>query len=162
MSLGESLGDDRERERAFHNLRIASCRNVQTIIDSVLHDMAVLDAKSAALLQFISVVLAALTFTLGFLNEAAPYAHFTRGGIFLFMGIFGLAAWLDLRCLRSLGPSSAVHVQSNASFENEMLSEISRRRESYRLALRITEITFSLLAVVIIVQLVVTSARTFI
>lgn len=162
MSLGESLGDDRERERAFHNLRIASCRSIQTIIDSVLHDMGVLDAKSAALLQFISVVLAALTFALGLLNEAAPHAHFIRGGIFLFMGVFGLAAWIDLRCLRSLGPSSAVHHQSNADFENEMLSEISRRRKSYRLALRITGITFTMLALLIIVRLALTSARAFI
>jgi hypothetical protein len=43
-----------------------------------------------------------------------------------------------------------------------MLSEISRRRKSYRLALRITGITFTMLALLIIIRLALTSARAFI
>ncbi|GLI92298.1 hypothetical protein [Methylocystis echinoides] len=149
MNLHSLYADSRERERAFHHVRIASSQSVQTIVDSVLHDMAVLDSKSAALLQFISVVLAALTFALGLVNESAPYAPLIRGGIFVFMGVLGLAAWIDLRCLRSLGPSRAL--QSTTEFENEMLTEISHRRERYRLALHIAETTFALLALFVLV-----------
>jgi hypothetical protein len=151
MNLHGFYRDSRERERAFHHVRIATSQSVQTIVDSVLHDMAVLDSKSSALLQFISVVLAALTFALGLVDDSAPFAHHVRAGIFAFMCIFGLAAWIDLRCLRSLGPSP--RIQSSADFENEMLSEISRRRERYKLAMRITETTFSLLALFVIVWL---------
>lgn len=150
MSLHGFFRDSREHERAFHQVRIAASQSVQTIVDSVLHDMAVLDSKSAALLQFISVVLAALTFALGLVDEQAPLAHLVRAGIFSFMSVFGVAAWIDLRCLRSLGPSRASQTPSSADFENEMLTEISRRRDNYRLALRITEVTFTLLALFIL------------
>jgi hypothetical protein len=146
MNLEGFFGESRERERAFHNVRISSSESVKTIVDSVMHDMAVLDSKSAALLQFISVVLAALTFALGLVDESAPFSHVLRGGLFLFMGVFGVAAWIDLRCLRSLGPSRAYHVQPGAEFDNVMLTEISQRRRMYQLALRITEITFTILA----------------
>lgn len=149
MNLASIYRDSRERERAFHHVRIASSQSVQTIVDSVLHDMAVLDSKSAALLQFISVVLAALTFALGLVDEGAPFAHLVRGAIFAFMGVFGLAAWIDLRCLRSLGPSR--ELQSTSAFEDAMLTEISERRERYRFALRIVETSFALLALLAIV-----------
>jgi hypothetical protein len=149
MDLEGFFGESRECERAYHNVRIASSQSVKTIVDSVMHDMAVLDSKSAALLQFISVVLAALTFGLGVVGESAPFAHVIRGGLFLFMGVFGVAAWIDLRCLRSLGPSRAHHVQPGDDFDNVMLTEISQRRRMYQLALRITEMTFTLLALCI-------------
>ncbi len=149
MDLESFFGESRERERAYHNIRIASSQSVKTIVDSVMHDMAVLDSKSAALLQFISVVLAALTFALGVVGESAPFAHLIRGGLFLFMGVFGVAAWIDLRCLRSLGPSRAHDVQPGDDFDNALLTEISQRRRMYQLALRITEMTFTLLALCI-------------
>lgn len=154
MNFHGFFRDSREHERAFHKIRIASSQSVQTISDSVLHDMAVLDSKSAALLQFISVVLAALTFSLGLIDGAAPFAHVIRAGVFLFMAAFGLAAWIDLRCLRSMGPARMIYMQSTAEFENEMLTEISQRRDKYLLALRITETTFILLALFAVLWLV--------
>ena len=38
-------------ERGYHLLRISASQNINSITDSVLHDMAVLDSKSAALLE---------------------------------------------------------------------------------------------------------------
>ncbi len=153
MNIHKPFRDDREHERAFHKIRIASSGSVQTISDSVMHDMSALDSKSAALLQFISVVLAALTFSLGLVDGDAPHAHVIRGGIFTFMGIFGFAAWVDLRCLKSLGPARIIFLQSTDEFENVMLTEISERRDRYLLSLRITETAFIMLSVFVLLWL---------
>lgn len=75
MLPGRSFNDTSESERNYHLLRISASQSINSITDSVLHDMGVLDSKSAALLQFISVVLAALTFALGLVDATAPYAH---------------------------------------------------------------------------------------
>lgn len=155
MKIHGSFRDSGEHERAFHKLRIASSGSLQTISDSVLHDMAALDSKSAALLQFISVVLAALTFSLGLIDGAASYAHLIRVGVFIFMGVFGYAAWVDLRCLKSLGPARLIYLQSPDEFEAAILDEISQRRDKYLLALRITETTFLLLAIFIVLWLLI-------
>ncbi|WP_363349597.1 hypothetical protein [Methylocystis echinoides] len=150
MNIPRPYRDSRDDERAFHKIRIASSGSAQTISDSVLHDMATLDSKSAALLQFISVVLAALTFSLGLVDGGAPYAHVIRAGVFAFMGVFGFAAWADLRCLKSIGPARLIYMQSAEEFENAMLTEISERRDKYLLSLRVTEIAFMLLALFIL------------
>jgi len=156
MSMEVFFRDKQSDERTFHEVRIASSQSVTTIVDSILHDMAVLDSKSAALLQFISVVLAALTFGLGIVDQSAAFAHILRAGIFTFMVVFGLAAWIDLGCLRSMGPSRVIHLRSHDEFESEMLLEIATRREKYLLALRITEVTFSLLAAFVTLWFLVT------
>jgi hypothetical protein len=135
----------REKERAFHEMRISASQNVRTIGDSVLYDMGVLDSKSSALLQFISVVLVALTFALGFVDGGADYAHWIRAGVFCFMASFALAAWVDLRCLRSMSPERVISLNTATDYENEILHEIAQRREKYVIALRITEATFILL-----------------
>ncbi len=153
MNFHGPFHDSREHERAFHRIRIASSGNAQSICDSVMHDMAALDSKSAALLQFISVVLAALTFSLGLIDGGAPHAHIVRAGIFAFMGIFGFAAWVDLRCLKSIGPARILFLQSTEEFEDVMLTEISERRERYLLSLRITEIAFITLSLFIFLWL---------
>ncbi len=145
MAFFRYFQDSREHERAYHQIRIAASQSVQTIGDSVLYDMAVLDSKSAALLQFISVVLAALTFSLSLVDRSTPYAQFIRAGILLFMALFAFSAWVDLRCLKSMGPARLVHMQSTQEYEDVILTEISARREKYLLALRITETTFLLL-----------------
>ena len=81
MLPGRSFNDTSESERNYHLLRISASQSINSITDSVLHDMGVLDSKSAALLQFISVVLAALTFALGLVDATAPYAHYIRVAI---------------------------------------------------------------------------------
>lgn len=159
MNIHAPFRDNREHERAFHKIRIASSGGALTISDSILHDMATLDSKSAALLQFISVVLAALTFSLGLVDGAATYAHVVRVGIFGFMGVFGFAAWVDLRCLKVLGPERTVCLHSADEFENVMLTEISERRERYFLSLRITEYAFILLAGFIVFWLLIARAH---
>lgn len=145
MMQQSELVAGRERERAYHRMRIASSQNMRTIGDSVLYDMAALDSKSAALLQFISIVLVALTFALGFVDGGADYAHWIRAGVFFFMACFSLAAWVDLRCLRSMSPTQVVSLASEAEYEDVILQEIAHRREKYSISLRITEATFILL-----------------
>ncbi len=49
-----------EQERMFHAVRVKASPGLNAISESVIHDMAVLDSKSAALLTFISVVIAGL------------------------------------------------------------------------------------------------------
>ncbi|MEK4035074.1 hypothetical protein WOC76_08330 [Methylocystis sp. IM3] len=159
MNIHAPFRDDREHERTFHKMRIAVSGGALSISDSILHDMATLDSKSAALLQFISVVLAALTFSLGLVDGGAPYAHVIRVAIFGFMGVFGFAAWVDLRCLKVLGPARTLGVSSSDEFENLMLTEISERRERYFLSLRITESAFILLAVFTVLWLLVARAH---
>jgi hypothetical protein len=149
--MPQSFESIRERERAYHLRRIASSQNMRTIGDSVIYDMAVLDSKSSALLQFISVVLVALTFALGFVDGAMPFAHWIRVGVFSFMTSFALAAWIDLRCLNSMSPAQFGSVASDAEYENAMLQEVAQRREKYVISLRITEATFVLLIPFILV-----------
>jgi len=118
---------------------------MNAISESVLHDMAVLDSKSAALLTFISVVIAGLIFSLNVLDSQAPYVHLIRAGIFGFMALFAFAAWIDLRCLYTLGPSKFPSTANGDDFERISLWEISRRRNKYMLALYISETGFLLL-----------------
>lgn len=156
MSQPSEFEANRETERAYHQMRIASSQNMRTIGDSVLYDMAVLDSKSSALLQFISVVLVALTFALGFVDGAAPFAHWIRVDVFPFMTSFSLAAWVDLRCLNSMSPTRVISLASEAEYEDVILQEISQRREKYVIALRITEATFILLIPFILLWILMT------
>lgn len=134
-----------EYERGYHLLRISASQNINSITDSVLHDMAVLDSKSAALLQFISVVLAALTFALGLVDSSAPYAHYVRAAILIFIAFFGSAAWIDLRCLYAMGVADFTMSESVAAYEATLMGEIAKRRQHYERALHITQTSFVLL-----------------
>jgi hypothetical protein len=156
MSRRAPYEDNRESERAYHQMRIASSQNMRTIGDSVTYDMAALDSKSSALLQFISVVLVALTFALGFVDSGNPYAHWIRVGVFFFMTSFALAAWVDLRCLNSISPTRVVSLASQAEYEDHILQEIAQRREKYLISLRITEATFILLIPFILLWVLMT------
>jgi hypothetical protein len=146
-----SFEANRETERAYHQMRISASQNVRTIGDSVLYDMGVLDSKSSALLQFISIVLVALTFALGLVDGSAPFAHWIRVGILFFLASFSLAAWIDLRCLWSMSPTQVVSLASEAKYEEAILQEVGQRREKYVISLRITEATFVLLIPFILV-----------
>jgi hypothetical protein len=134
-----------EQERFFHEIRVDSNPGMKAICESVLHDMAILDSKSAALLTFISVVIAGLIFSLGLVDAQAPFVHFIRGGIFGFMALFAFAAWIDLRCLYTLGPSQFPSDAKGDDFERISLLELSRRRNKYMLALYISETGFLLI-----------------
>ncbi len=132
-------------ERSFHLLRISASQNINSITDSVLHDMAVLDSKSAALLQFISVMLAALTFALGLVESSAPYAHLVRAAIFIYIAIFAAAAWIDMRCLYAMGAGNFVLSASVPDYEAALLAEIAKRRANYETALHLSLNGFVLL-----------------
>lgn len=147
--------DTPEFERGYHLLRISASQNINSITDSVLHDMSVLDSKSAALLQFISVVLASLTFALGLVEEQAPYAHFIRAAIILFITCFGAAAWIDLRCLYAMGTGNFILRESVTDYEEALLTEIAKRRRNYETALHIALNSFILLMPFLLVWMLV-------
>jgi hypothetical protein len=134
-----------DQERMFHIVRVKASPGVNAISDSVLHDMAVLDSKSSALLTFISVVIAGLIFSLGLVDGHAPDARLIRGGIFVFMALFAYAAWVALRCLYTLGPTNFSATSNGDDFERICIAELSRRRNKYSLALFVCETSFLLL-----------------
>lgn len=145
MLAGRSSKDTSDSERIFHLLRISASQNINSITDSVLHDMGVLDSKSAALLQFISVALATLTFALGLVDATAAYAHYVRAGLILFIACFGSAAWINLRCLYALNATNFIRSESVPDYESTLMNEIGKRRQNYERALHITETSFMLL-----------------
>jgi hypothetical protein len=144
------------QERMFHVIRVKAVPEMNAISESVIHDMAVLDAKSAALLYFISVVIAGLVFSLGLVDGRAPDARLIRGGISLFLALFVYAAWLDLRCLHVLGPKRFTEKSSGDDFERISIYEISKRRNKYTLALFICEASFKLLIPFLLLWVLVT------
>lgn len=156
MSQQSEIEANREKERAYHQMRIAVSQNTRTISDSVLYDMSALDSKSSALLQFISIVLVALTFALGIVDDRQAYAHWIRAGVFFFMTCFAFAAWIDLRCLRSISPARVVSLASETEYEDVILQEVAQRREKYLVSLRITEATFIMLIPFIILWIFMT------
>jgi len=107
--------------------------------------MGVLDAKSAARLTFISVVIAGLIFPLGLVDDHLRQARLLRGGIFVCMALFAYAAWIDLRCLYTLGPTAFTAKSSGDHFERISLLELTKRRNKYRFALFLCEAGFVLL-----------------
>jgi hypothetical protein len=142
MRIIKQLEETPEQELNFHKLRVAANPGMNAITESVLHDMGILDSKSAALLTFISVVIAGLIFALGLVDPTAPHARFIRGGICAFLGIFAYSAWLDLRCLYALGPSRIPPNADLEVLEKIYIFEITTRRKRYSLALYIAESTF--------------------
>jgi hypothetical protein len=134
-----------DQERMFHIIRVKASPSMNAISDSVIHDMAVLDSKSAALLTFISVVIAGLIFSLGLVDGRAPDARLLRGGVFTFMALYAYAAWVALRCLYTLGPTSISATANGDEFEQICIAELAKRRNRYAFALFICESSFILL-----------------
>ena len=137
MKLIKILKYTPEKEREFHDLRIASKSGLSTIGESILHDMGMLDGKSAALLTFISVVLAALTFGLTVVEGKTLLAEIVRLGFYAFMATFALAAAIDIRCVYTLGRDDFPQNPTDADYAAVLLSEITIRRRRYSLALQI-------------------------
>ena len=137
--------DTVQYERSYHLLRVSSSQNINNITDSVLNDMNVLISKSAALLQFISVVLAALTFSLSLVDASASYAHYVRAAILIYIAFFATAAWIDLRCLYSMGAKNFDVRGSATDYESALLTEIAKRRRHYEISLVIARNGFFLL-----------------
>ena len=161
MFLKRRFDGTPEQEYLFHSIRLEAAPGMRAISESVLHDMAVLDSKSAALLTFISVVLAGLIFSLQLVESQAPYAHLIRGGIFVFMSLFAYAAWIDLRCLYTLGPSSFSPQSNAADFERVSIAEIAKRRNKYQFALYISETSFLLLVPFALIWMLVSARGMF-
>jgi hypothetical protein len=145
-----------QEERMFHAIRVKASPSLNAISDSVIHDMAVLDSKSAALLSFISLVIAGLIFALGLVDGRAPDARLIRGTIFMFLSLFIYAAWIDLRCLHTLGPTNLSPNCDGDEFERICIVELSRRRIKYAFALFICETSFVLLIFFVILWVLVT------
>ncbi len=144
-----------EQERMFHVVRVKASPGLNAISESVIHDMAVLDSKSAALLTFISVVIAGLIFSLGLVDGHAPDARLIRASIFVFLALFIYAAWIDLRCLHTLGPTNIGAKCDGDDFERICVAEISKRRSKYALALFICETSFGVLILFLLMWLLV-------
>ena len=139
MGLFSYIRNTSEEERSFHELRIAYTPGMTAISESVLHDMSVLDSKSAALLTFISVVLAALIFALGMIDGELPYAPVLRGILYAFMISFAVAAWIDLRCLYTMGRQSFPSNVTSVDYEASIINEIALRKRRYRMSLFLVE-----------------------
>src|SRR5208283_38864 len=146
-----------EQERMFDTIRVKASPGLNAISESVIHDMAVLDSKSAALLTFISVVIAGLIFSLGLVDGRAPDARLIRGGIFVFLALFIYAAWIDLRCLHTLGPTSLNAKSDGDDFERICIAELSKRRNKYSVALFTCETSFVLLIFFLLMWVLVAS-----
>lgn len=145
MMFKRKASEAAEFERSYHQLRIAASQNINNLTDSVLNDMNVLISKSASLLQFISVVLAALTFSLGLVDLSAPYAHYVQAAIFIYIACFSTAAWIDLRCLYSMGARDFDVRGSVEDYEAALLTEIAKRRKNYEISLSLARNGFFLL-----------------
>ena len=139
--------DSYESELAYHSTRAHSSPSINTVTESILRDMEVLDGKSVGLLQFVSILLAALTFSLGLVSEDFKYHQFFKGGIEIFLGIFSIAAWINLRSLNILNPGRLPRFSSPSCFDQYLISEIIKRRTSYITALAIVKISMVLIVI---------------
>ena len=156
MSLFKIIRCTSQQEREFHEIRMAANPGMRTLAESILHDMSVLDGKSAALLTFISVVLAALIFALDAVEPQTPHFKFIQLGLYVLMFLFALAATIDIRCLYTMGREDFDLHPTVANFEAKMLEEISLRRRRYRIALLIVESGVGLLLGFFVIWLLMT------
>ena len=100
----ESFDELREEALEYHEFRSKLDADTKSFFESVYQDMHTLDAKSTGLITFITLVLAALTFALGLVDQKLEHVALIKAGIIGFIGIFSLAAWFSLRCLEITGP----------------------------------------------------------
>ena len=142
--------DSASKERLYHATRAKSSPSIATLTESILRDMEVIDSKSVGLLQFVSMLLAALTFSLGFLEEGLPHATYIRSGIEFFLTAFALAAWISLRSLNIINPGTLQTFDQTEEFESYLIEEITRRLTSYMRALKLVRICMTLLVVFVV------------
>jgi len=131
--------DSPKKELAYHSIRASSSPTIDTVTESILRDMEVLDNKSNGLLQFISILLAALTFSLGLVTNDMKYHQYFRTGIEVFLVAFSIAAWTNLRSLNILNPGVLPTFNNSKEFNQYLIEEIIRRRSSYISALMIVK-----------------------
>ncbi len=131
--------DSAKKELTYHSIRASSSTTIQCVTESILRDMEVLDNKSVGLLQFISILLAALTFSLGLITDEMKYHQYFRAGIELFLIAFSGAAWINLRSLNILNPGILPKFDNTDEFNQYLIREIIKRRSSYISALMIVK-----------------------
>lgn len=131
--------DSAKKELSYHSIRASSSTTIQSVTESILRDMEVLDNKSVGLLQFISILLAALTFSLGLITDEMKYHQYFRAGIELFLIAFSGAAWINLRSLNILNPGILPKFDNTDEFNQYLIREIIKRRSSYISALMIVK-----------------------
>ena len=127
--------DSAKKELSYHSIRARSSTTIESVTESILRDMEVLDNKSVGLLQFISILLAALTFSLGLVTDEMKYHQYFRAAIELFLVTFSGAAWINLRSLNILNPGILPTFNNTDDFNKYLINEIIKRRSSYISAL---------------------------
>ncbi|MEO0702856.1 MAG: hypothetical protein AAFY80_12000 [Pseudomonadota bacterium] len=121
-----------QKEHDFHAFRIdAMSKANKSKVESVLIDMANIDTKSTALLTHISVIIAALVFSLGEVSEG-----WLRFAIGVELFCYVVVAFFNLRCLNIMGPPHMFFFDDAETYENSIATECLLRRSIYVYCLR--------------------------
>jgi hypothetical protein len=153
MNRNETSKDLRQKVREYHEFRSMLGADTKSFFESVFEDMHALNAKSAGLITFITLVLAALTFALGLVDHRLEHRELIRVGIIGFIAIFFLAAWFCLRCLEITGPPATEVPRDPEEHIQIAINQLAARRYNYVLSLKITRGAFTMLVPFFIVWL---------
>ena len=154
MKIIDLLRYTPEKEKRFHESRIVGKTGLATLGESMLNDMRVLDSKSSAILNLISLVIAALTFGLSVVDGKDENAEIIRFVFYLFMAVFSLAAAIDIRCVYNMDGDDFPENSSEEDVLKILLHEITLRRRRYGIALQIVRIGVYLLFAFMLVWLI--------
>lgn len=154
MKIIDLLRYTPEKEKRFHESRIVGKTGLATLGESMLNDMRVLDSKSSAILNLISLVIAALTFGLSVVDGKDENAEIIRFVFYFFMAVFSLAAAIDIRCVYNMDGDDFPENASEEDVLKILLHEITLRRRRYGIALQIVRIGVYLLFAFMLVWLI--------
>ncbi len=101
-------------------------------IDQILHDMAILDSKSSALLTHISLMFVVVSF---FLSESKGQ-ELVQCLLLVEFVFYAITATMLLRCVEIMGPPIRKIPADEASLKNIYYLEITLRRGVYQYCLR--------------------------
>lgn len=139
-----------ELERNFHRLRNDFKNNDQYLIDSILYDLSVIDAKSTALLTHISVIIAALVFSLSFFQD-----WFFRLAVGLEIIAYFLVTLVNLRCVYIMGPPHRGNVDDSKLYEEDFIAECLMRRTIYMYCLRSLFVLTSIIPIIALFKIII-------
>ena len=116
------------KELKFHKGRVKYKANFDTIEDSIYYDLDIMDAKCAALLTHISIIVGCLVAFFSYAKGNNELRHV----ILLEIGMYGFVSLLLMRCLSIFTFTAAVH--SNRS---SLLIEYIHRKNYYTLSVNL-------------------------
>ncbi len=120
------------RELHYHALRSgAPGIAAADVVSRILNEMALLNAKCTALLQYAAIGLLSLTLVFVF----APHAPL-RGAAAVLIVMTAICAVLVLRCMDAMGPRHMRSFQGPRAYRREAIKEMIVRRAVYGWALR--------------------------